>query len=142
MIPAGFELVTFPSPVPAAATVRLTCVRVKVTVTGRFCDICSSHVGAVNVAHGPPQLSNCQPVAAVAVSVTTVPGLCRETQTWLGPFTVNTQSIAPGVDFTEPAPVPLTVSSKSLVLNLAVTIVPGMPNAGAVMTHDPVPAHV
>ena len=71
LIPAGL-LVTFPLPVPVLLTVRVyRVVAVKVAVTVRAWDIVTWQVPAP--LHDPLQPANFEPLAGVAVKVTTVP---------------------------------------------------------------------
>src|SRR6266545_1229276 len=70
LIPTG-ELVTVPEPAPAFVTVSVWLTSAKVAVTARSWSIVT--VQAPVPLQAPPQPLKLEPVAAVAVSVTTVP---------------------------------------------------------------------
>jgi hypothetical protein len=101
---------------------------VKVAVTARATDIVT--VQAVVPAQAPLHPEKVAPAAAVAVSVTTVPGENTAGHVALGP-----QLIPAGWLTTVPGPCAVTVRTKPWNVNVAVTVVA----AFRVTTHEPVP---
>src|SRR5436309_2706383 len=130
VIPAG-ELVTVPLPVPTLLTVSAKLGRLKVAVTVVAVETVTTQVPVPE--HPPPlQPLKVEPMAGMAVSITTVPLAKLAEQ-------VAPQVMPAGELVTVPLPVPalLTVSAKVGRLKVAVTVVA----AETVITHDPVPVH-
>jgi hypothetical protein len=101
LMPAGVES-TEPLPLPVLLTVSENCLRVNVAVT-----CCTVSVVTMQVpvpVHAPLQPVNVESAAAVAVSVTIVPGA----NIWLH---VVPQSMPAGLDVTEPLPLPSLVTT-------------------------------
>jgi len=128
--PAGV-LVTVPAPVPAFATVNLKLCSAKVEVTV-VAAVAVTMQGPVPLHPPPLQPTKVEPVAGIAVKVTTVPLEKLDEQ-------VVPHTMPSGVLVTLPFPRPTrtTVRVTGVEVNVAVTVAADV----SVTAHEPVPAH-